>query len=91
MFGAGCESDRSRVMEILQVQTVAQEEKYLGLPTPQGRLGKDSFKTTKERLSKKLSPWIERHMSSSEKEVLIKSIAQAIPMYRPENSFVSTG
>jgi hypothetical protein len=35
MFGAACEAlDRSRVMEILQVQTIAQEEKYLGLPTP---------------------------------------------------------
>jgi hypothetical protein len=60
MFGAACEaSDKSRVIEILQVQTIALEEKYLGLPTPQGRMGKDSFKTTKKRMSKKLSPWIE--------------------------------
>jgi hypothetical protein len=44
-------------------------------------MGKDSFKTTKERLSRKLSPWIEHHMSSGAKEVLIKSVAQAIPTY----------
>jgi hypothetical protein len=44
-------------------------------------MGKDSFKSKKERLSKKLSSWIEHHMSSGAKEVLMKSVAQAIPAY----------
>jgi hypothetical protein len=56
-------------------------EKYLGLPTPEGRLDKDKFKTTKERLVKRFSSWAEKYMSSSAKEVLIKSVAHAIPTY----------
>jgi hypothetical protein len=68
-------------MEIRQIQTVTNEEKYLGLPTPQGHMGKGTFKSTKERLSKKFSSWVERHMSSGAKEALIKSVLQAIPTY----------
>jgi hypothetical protein len=53
MFGAACmPDDRDCVKEILLVENVAEEEKYLGLPTPQGRLSKNKFKSTKERLSK---------------------------------------
>jgi hypothetical protein len=35
MLGTGCDDlNRSKVMEILQVHMVTNEEKYLGLPTP---------------------------------------------------------
>jgi hypothetical protein len=44
-------------------------------------MSKDRFKTTKERLSKKFTSWVERYMSVEAKEVLIKSVAQAIPTY----------
>jgi hypothetical protein len=39
----------------LLVENVAEEEKYLGLRTPQGRLSKNKFKSTKERLSKRFN------------------------------------
>jgi hypothetical protein len=39
--------DRDCVKEILLVENVAEEEKYLGLRTPQGRLSKNKFKSTK--------------------------------------------
>jgi hypothetical protein len=68
-------------MVILQVPTMASEEKYLGSPTPQGRMSGNNFKSTKERLAKRLSTYAERHMSSGAKEVLIKSVAHAIPTY----------
>jgi hypothetical protein len=51
------------------------------LPTPKGRMGKDRFKSTKERLPSKFTNWAERYMSAGAKEVLIKSVAQAIPTY----------
>jgi hypothetical protein len=60
---------------------MSSEEKYLGLPTPQGRMSENNFKSTKERLAKRLSTYAERHMSSGAKEVLIKSVAHAIPTY----------
>jgi hypothetical protein len=75
MVGAGCEStDRGQIMEIVQVANIAQEEKYLGLPTPQGHMNKDTFKSTKERLPKRFSSWAERYMSLGAKEVLIKYV-----------------
>jgi len=57
------------------------EAKYLGLPTPEGRLKADRFSPIQERLAKRCSAWNERCLSSAGKEVLIKSVAQAIPVY----------
>jgi hypothetical protein len=82
MFGKNCEdADKERTKEILNVSHVAEDEKYLGLPTPQGRMSKEWFKPTKERLVKCLTSWDERCMSTGAKEVLIKSVPQAIPTY----------
>jgi hypothetical protein len=56
MFCSDCPlEEQEKVQEILQVSNIAQEEKYLGLPTPDGRMGKEKFKTASERLSKKFS------------------------------------
>jgi hypothetical protein len=41
-------------------------------------MSKDKFKSMKERLVKKNSSWAEKYRAN---EVLIKSVAQAIPMY----------
>jgi hypothetical protein len=68
-------------MQILQVSNVTVEEKYLGLPTPQGQMCKNKFKMTKERLAKQMPNYAERLMSSGAKQVLIKYVAQAIPTY----------
>jgi hypothetical protein len=51
------------------------------LPTPEGRITKNKFKSTKERMVRKFTNWVERNMSAGTKEVLIKSVAQAIPVY----------
>jgi hypothetical protein len=82
MFDPLCTPDQqSRVLSVLSVTSTTIEEKYLGLPTPEGRMGKGKFKSTKESLVKRFSNWAERHMSSGVKELLIKSVAQAIPTY----------
>jgi hypothetical protein len=57
------------------------EDKYLGYPTPEGRMRKGKFQPSKERLSKKLNNWAERLMSMGAKDELIKSVAQAIPIH----------
>jgi hypothetical protein len=75
------QEDKNHVMQALQVSTVVVEEKYIGLPTPQGRMTKDKYKSTKQRLAKRFSNWAERSMSLGAKEILIKSVAQAIPTY----------
>jgi hypothetical protein len=44
-------------------------------------MNKHKFKSTRERLSKRLNSWAERYMSSGAKEILIKSVTQAILTY----------
>jgi hypothetical protein len=82
MYGDGCSSDtQAQLKSILQYETECFKEKYLGLPIPKGRLTKGKFKTTKGKFSKHASNWSEKYMSSGAKEILIKSILQAISTY----------
>jgi hypothetical protein len=82
LFGANCSMDaQDRMKGVLKVSNITVEEKYLGLPTPDGRMGRNRFVSLKEKLISRLSNWAERNMSSGAKEVLIKVVAQAIPTY----------
>lgn len=65
---------------ILDVQNVNFEEKYLGLPTPNGRMSKGRFQNIQEKFTKRFVSWCDQ-MAQSGREVLIKSIAQALPTY----------
>jgi hypothetical protein len=79
MLGQHCsEEDGQIVASILQVETTSFDEKYLGLPILEGRMKNDKLQSTKERLRKKCSDWNEKYMSSSAKETLVKSVAQAL-------------
>jgi hypothetical protein len=79
MFGSTCPPmNQDRVKEVLNLENIALEEKYLGLPTPKGRMKKDKFVSLKERLTKRFTNWVERNMSLGAKELLIKLVAQAI-------------
>lgn len=82
LVGRSCSDATVEVVkEILQVETPAFESKYLRLPTPEGRMHAGRFKPTEERLAKRMDSWAEKHMSSGAKDVLIKSVVQAIPTY----------
>lgn len=67
-------------MRVLEVQNISFEEKYLGLPTPNGRMSKGRFQNIQEKLTKRFVTWCDS-MVQSGREVLIKSIAQALPTY----------
>jgi hypothetical protein len=82
MFGSKCsDTMKTKVLEILQVPNTSVKEKYLGLPTQEGRICKEKFKSTKQRLVKRCSNWDDQNMPMAAKEILIKSVAQAIPTY----------
>jgi hypothetical protein len=82
MFGDACpEERRTEVKDILQLEQETFEAKYLGLPTPDGRMGKDKFESLQAKLAKCLVEWDDNHKSQAAKEVLIKAIGQAIPIY----------
>ena len=82
LFSDNC--DAAVVDEVTGLLDISQqvfEPKYLGLPVPEGRMHKGKFETVQERLRKRLLDWGEQYMSTGNKEILIKSVAQAIPTY----------
>jgi hypothetical protein len=73
--------NQTQIKNILSIQHSTFDEKYLGFPTPEGRMKKEKFQPTKEIFVKKLSVWNENHMSMAAKETLIKSVAQSLTNY----------
>jgi hypothetical protein len=65
----------------LNVVSYTFEEKYLGLPTPEGRMKGKQFQPIMVRFTKRLTNWAERFMSLRAKDTLIKSVAQALPTH----------
>ena len=56
-------------------------EKYLGLPMVEGRSKVSSFKDLWEKIKKRVLGWKEKYILKVGREVLIKTVAQAIPTY----------
>ncbi|MCI51865.1 RNA-directed DNA polymerase (Reverse transcriptase), partial [Trifolium medium] len=54
---------------------------YLGLPSMIGRKKRDIFAYIKDRVWKRINSWRGRALSKAGKEVMIKSVLQAIPSY----------
>ncbi|XP_042944715.1 uncharacterized protein LOC122278601 [Carya illinoinensis] len=55
--------------------------KYLGLPTMIGKSKYNTFRGLKEKIWKRINSWKNSFLSSAGKEVMIKSVLQAIPAY----------
>jgi hypothetical protein len=82
LYGDLCPPEvQSELKNILKYETHCFEEKYLGLPVPDGKMKSGKFKSTKEKFSKHASDWSEKYMSLEEKEILIKSVLQSIFTY----------
>ena len=56
-------------------------EKYLGLPMVGDKSKVSTFREIQERVTKRVLRWKEKHISKVGREVLIKTVAQAIPIY----------
>jgi hypothetical protein len=69
---------QATIWSTLQVERLHFEPKYLGLPTPDGRMHRGKFDNLQSRLSKHLIEWSDGLMAQSAREVLIKAVAQAI-------------
>ncbi|XP_073363229.1 uncharacterized protein [Aegilops tauschii subsp. strangulata] len=81
LFGNSCAiEDQEKVRDVLHIETVTFEEKYLGLPTPEGCMSKEKFQNLQSRLLKRIIAWGDT-LSLAGKEIMIKAIAQAIPTY----------
>jgi hypothetical protein len=80
LFSAGCnELIQAQVRGVLNVMKPEFEDKYLGLPTPEGRLTRGKLEVLEAKLVKRLMLWGD--LSQGRKEILIKAVAQALPMF----------
>ncbi|XP_057719433.1 uncharacterized protein LOC130933842 [Arachis stenosperma] len=73
--------NRAEIEEILGLPAWDQPGKYLGLPVQWGRSKNNALRWIEERVSDKLCGWKEKLLTQSGREVLIKSVIQAIPAY----------
>jgi hypothetical protein len=82
LFSDSCPQETQVVIRnLLLVEQPQFEAKYLGLPTPEGRMHMGKFENLQARLCKLLIEWGDSLLAQSAREVLIKAIAQALPTY----------
>ena len=72
---------KEEIRGLMGAQIITGCKKYLGLPMVGGRSKVSTFKELQEKASKRVMGWKEKHISKAGREVLIKSVAQAIPTY----------
>jgi hypothetical protein len=72
---------KNEVRQVLNIESEALAEKYLGLPTAKGRSTTEAFEFMPTRIRKMIGTWSGREASCAEREILLKSVAQAVPTY----------
>jgi ribonuclease HI len=72
---------RAEICEELHITTEAISDKYLGLPALVGADRSDCFEHFIERIIQRINGWKEKMLSIGGKEILLKAVAQAIPVY----------
>lgn len=68
-------------MECLKITKVGGGGKYLGLPEQFGRRKKEMLEYIRDKVQGKISGWQNRFLSTSGKEILIKVVTYAMPIY----------
>ena len=82
LFGDSCPANvQEEVRSTLNVTSLFFEEKYLGLPTPDGRMSRGKLQNLQAQLTKRLIMWGDGNLAQAGREVFIKSVAQALPTY----------
>ena len=72
---------KEEIKNLLGVPEIKEYEKYLRIPTIEGRNKKASLNYIKERVWNKLQDWKEKLLSQAGKEILLKGVVQAIPTF----------
>jgi hypothetical protein len=71
---------REDMCNILDINTEALSDKYLGLPALVGADRSDCFMHFVERVLQRLKGWMEKLLSIGGKEILLKAVIQSIPV-----------
>lgn len=72
---------RTSINNLMGIPVVEKFEKHLGLPAMVGRSKREVFAFLKDRIWDRVRRWNDREFSMVGREVLIKSVLQAIPTY----------
>ena len=72
---------KQNITTILGVWAVLRTGKYLGLPSMIGRDRNSTFAYIKDRVWHKINSWSSKYLSKAGREIMIKSVLQAIPSY----------
>ncbi|XP_030487638.2 uncharacterized protein LOC115704575 [Cannabis sativa] len=72
---------RDRVCQQLNIAEADEDSFYLGLPCLEGRNKNAILGFLKDKMQKRVQQWESRFLSKGGKEVLLKTVAQALPSY----------
>ncbi|KAL4320443.1 hypothetical protein AHAS_Ahas14G0011000 [Arachis hypogaea] len=72
---------KEEIATFLRVPNIGAQDKYLGLPSIVNRSKCQTFAYVKDKVSKKLQDWKHQLLSASGREILIKAVGCAIPIY----------
>ncbi|KAL3820475.1 hypothetical protein ACJIZ3_006380 [Penstemon smallii] len=75
------EDEIALILRSLPIRREPKHERYLGLPLTAGKSKREVFEYIRERVWSRLQSLKSRILSKAGKEILIKSIVQAIPSY----------
>ncbi|XP_019181988.1 PREDICTED: uncharacterized protein LOC109177141 [Ipomoea nil] len=74
-------TNKDMVAQILGVAQAPNFGKYLGLPSFVGRNKKAAFAYIEDKIKQRIGSWNKRLLSQAGKEILLKSVAQAMPTF----------
>ena len=81
-FSANVKNDVAHpIRSLLRVQATVNHGTYLGLPSSIGRNKYVVFRSIRDRVWQRLQGWNKKMLSRACKEILLKTIAQAMPNY----------
>ncbi|KAK6126762.1 hypothetical protein DH2020_039507 [Rehmannia glutinosa] len=69
------------ISNILGISIVDSHGKYLGLPSIIGKNKRDVFSCLQDRVWKRIVGWKEKSLSQAGRDILVKTVIQAIPTY----------
>jgi hypothetical protein len=72
---------KEKIVEVARIPSSQRYNTYLGLPVLVGKSRVSAFRSIKDRVWSRLQDWKLKFLSQAGKEILIKTIIQAIPTY----------
>lgn len=80
-----------RTMDIMGIRKLISNDPYLSLPLMFDRSQSKGLHYIVDKIQARVSYWNNRHLSYAEKETIIKSVAQSIPVYSMSCSWFPQG